>query len=396
MIFSRADLPGLHGTTRELTRGKPGAKSLPKGKFGQGDIVIIDQPDMSRATAQQLIDAHVAAVVNVAEFTTGQVPNFGPQMLLDADIILVENADPAMPDKVKNGKKGRLYEGKVFYGERSIGGGNIVDMDMAVERFDSARDTLADHMEALSGNTAEFVRTEAPLLVDGLGIPDVDVDMNDRKVLVVSPTPDLKGKINDLRYFLREYDPVIIAVAESADALMKLGLRPRVIVGDPENVDSATLRSGASVIIPAEPDGYARGLERIQDLGVGAMTFPAATDNATDLALLLADYQGASMVVHIGEPFGLDQLFSQAGEPETASIILTRQRVGTKLVDSAAVAELYRVSRSASGPLWAILGVLLAIGVIIAIAGFSGDGSFVDNLINSWNNLALSFQDLFK
>lgn len=396
MIFSRADLPGLHGTTRDLTGGKPGAKTLPKGKFGDGDIVIIDQPDLSRATAQRLIDAKVAAVVNVEEFTTGQVPNFGPQMLLDADIALVEKVDPELPGKAKNGKKGRLHEGKIFYGDRSIGGGEIVDMDQAVDRFDAARETLADHMEALSGNTAEFVRTEAPLLVDGLGIPDVDVDMDDRKVLVVSPTPELKDKLHELRYFLREYDPVIIAVAESADELMKLGLRPRVIVGDPELIDSATLRSGAVVIIPAEPDGHANGLERIQDLGVGAMTFPAATDSATDLALLLADYHGASMVVHIGEPFGLDQLFNQAGEPETASIMLTRQRVGTKLVDSAAVAELYRVSRAGSGPLWAILGVLLAIAVIIAITGFSGDGSFVDNLINSWNNLALSFQDLFK
>ena len=66
-----------------------------------------------------------------------------------------------------------------------------------MERFDEARDTLGDHMEALSGNTAEFVRSESPLLIDGLGIPDVDIDMDDRKVLVVSPDPQLHEKLKD-------------------------------------------------------------------------------------------------------------------------------------------------------------------------------------------------------
>ncbi|MBC2681492.1 thiamine pyrophosphokinase [Corynebacterium sp. 4HC-13] len=392
MIFSRSDLPGINGVTRDLT----GPKGYHKAKLHEGDIAVVDAPDMSRAFAQRLIDAKVAAVVNLQQFTTGKVPNFGPQLLLDQGTLLVENADASVGKKVKNGKKGRINEGKLYYGDRSIGGGEILDMDTASARFEEAREALGDHMEALSGNTAEFVRSEAPLLIDGLGIPDIDVDMEDRKVMVISEDPHLKSKLKELRFFLREYNPVIIAVDKVVDELIDEGHRPAVIVGDPELISSAGLRSGATVVLPAEPDGHAKGLERIQDLGVGAMTFPAASDNPTDLALLLAQYHGASMVVHLGEAMDLDHLLNEASSENTPSALMSRLRVGPKLVDSSAVAELYRVSKSGGGWIWAILGILLALAVIVFIAGFSGDDSFVQNLINSWNNLAISFQNLFK
>ncbi|MEL4152606.1 putative cytokinetic ring protein SteA [Corynebacterium bovis] len=390
MIFSRTDLPGIHGHLRDCT----GSKAF--SKLGEGDIAVVRAPDMSRGTAQKLVDARVGAVVNIARFTTGNVPNFGPHMLLDAGVVLVEDAGEDILEYVRNGKKARVYEGKVWYGERSIGGGTVLDEDTAVERFDDAREALGDHMEALAGNTAEFVRTEAPLLIDGLGIPDVAVDMDDRKVLVVAPAPDFRDRLRSLRNFIREYDPVIIAVGAAADDLMKAGYRPRVIVGDPEVIGTEALRSGATVILPAEPDGHAHGLERIQDLGVGAMTFPAASNEPTDLALLLAEYHGASMVVLLGEHMDLEHLFDEDRSRDTPSALLSRLKVGGKLVDADAVAELYRVSRSGGGWIWAVLAVLVAVVVVVLIAGFSGDGGFADNLIDSWNNFAIRMQSLFS
>lgn len=177
---------------------------------------------------------------------------------------------------------------------------------------------------------------------------------------------------------------------------MKAGYRPKVIVGDPEVIGTEALRCGATVILPAEPDGHAHGLERIQDLGVGAMTFPAASNEPTDLALLLAEYHGASMVVLLGEHMDLDHLFDEDRSRDTPSALLSRLKVGGKLVDADAVAELYRVSRSGGGWIWAVLAVLLAVVVVVLIAGFSGDGGFADNLIDSWNNFAIHMQSLFS
>lgn len=407
MIFSRTEQPGVIGTTRNVAsrvgagqaaqgRDRSVGAVLGKGKLSAGDVVIMSSPDVSRAVAQRLIDARVAAVVNTEAFTTGRVPNFGPRMLMDSGIQLVENAPADIVSKAKDGKKVRLHEGKLFYGERSIGGGHILTEDAWMGRFDEARGVLGDHMETLAGNTAEFVRSEAPLLIDGVGIPDVDVNMDDRKVLVVSPDPRLKHKLRELRYFLREYDPVIIAVDEAADVLIEGGHHPKLIVGDPERMSTAALRSGATVILPAAPDGYAPGLERIQDLGVGAMTFPAATRNSRDLALLLANYHGASMVVDLGESLDVDLLFQEANSPDMPSTLLSQLRVGPRLVSATAVAELYRVQKSGGGWLWALLGVLVALLTVLLIVGFSGDAGFVQNLIDTWNNVALSVQRQFS
>lgn len=40
--------------------------------------------------------------------------------------------------------------------------------------------------------------------------------------------------------------------------------------------------------------------------------------------------------------------------------------------------------------------MLLAVVVVVLIAGFSGDGGFADNLIDSWNNFAIHMQSLFS
>ena len=131
-------------------------------------------------------------------------------------------------------------------------------------------------------------------------------------------------------------------------------------------------------------------------LGVGAMTFPAATDSATDLALLLADYHGAQIIVNAGSPFDLDAVF--ANDPAaTPTAMLTRSKLGARLVDASAISDLYTVnSGRGTAWLWAVLGILVAAAAIVLIVGLSGSGTFSDNLIDTWNSIALTFQGWFK
>lgn len=393
-LFSRNDdLPGLHGALRDLTT--PVSKGVKK--FGAGDIAVVDAPDISRLFAQQLIDAHPVAVVNLAQFSSGMIPNFGPQMLLDAGIFLVEGVGAELRSQFKDGKKGRVTEdGTIYIGENAIGSGAVIERDRVENSFVDAQRSLVDHMEAYFGNTIELVRSEAPLFIDGLGIPDTGVDLAGRKVVVVSPGAGHRDELARLKNFIQEFEPVIIGVNEGGDTLVEVGYTPHLLVGDPATMAAETLRSGARVILPADPDGHAVGLERIQDLGVGAMTFPTAIDSATDLALLLADYHGGELIVNVGAPVDLDSVFRR--EPgATPSALLARLKAGSKLVDGNAVASLYTTASSGVVAwLWAILGILVALAVIVVIAGTSGDGSFVDNLIDTWNNIALSFQDLFR
>ena len=129
--------------------------------------------------------------------------------------------------------------------------------------------------------------------------------------------------------------------------LRKAGYRPQLIVGDPDKISAETLRCGAQVVLPADADGHAAGLERIQDLGVGAMTFPAA-GSAADLALLLCDHHGASLIVTAGHTASIEEFFDRSRQRSNPSTFLTRLKVGEKLVDAKAVATLYR-SRVSGG-----------------------------------------------
>lgn len=392
-LFSRnADLPGLTATLRDCTPEGKGFKRL-----SAGDIALVDAPDLGRALAQKLADASPAAVVNLAQFTTGSVPNFGPQILLDSGITLVEGVGSEIREQTKDGKKVRLTDdGQIFAGDRAIGSGTVVSAAQAEHSFASAQQNLVDHMEAFFGNTIQFIHSESPLLIDGLGVPETGMNFEDRKVVVLSPGVGHRAELKKLRNFIREYQPVLIGVESAADTLVEAGYKPDLIVGDPSNIGNDALRSGARVVLPAAPDGHARGLERIQDLGIGAMTFPAASESATDLALLLADYHGAQLVVSAGSSLALNDIFAGHSDA-TPSALLTRSKLGGKLVDSRAISDLYTVKSSGSASwLWALLGILVALAVIIAIAGTSGNGDFVSNLIDTWNNIALSFQGLFK
>ncbi|MFP7365844.1 putative cytokinetic ring protein SteA [Corynebacterium callunae] len=392
-LFNRnADLPGLQGAIRNCTTEGKGFKRL-----SEGDLAIIDAPDLSRAFAQRLLAARPAAVLNISRFTTGAVPNFGPQMLLDAGIILVEGFGAEILDGIKEGKKGRLTdEGQLFLGERLIASGTEVSAAAAEKSFAEAQQSLLDHMEAYFGNTIQFIHSEAPLLIDGLGIPDAGNTIEGKKVLVVSPGNNHRTKLKELRNFIREYEPVLIGVDGAADTLVELGYKPALIVGNPTGIGADALRSGAHVILPADPDGHTVGLERIQDLGIGAMTFPSSVSSATDLALLLANYHNPQMIVNVGGPVALDDVFAGHEDADPAAL-LTRAKVGTKLVDGSVIADLYNVRTSESFAwLWALLGILVAVAVIIVIAGTAGGGSFVDNLIVTWNSFALTVQGWFK
>ena len=160
----------------------------------------------------------------------------------------------------------------VYVGDRLVARGTRVTPEIAEENFRTAQTSLVDRMEAYFGNAIEFIHSEAPLLVDGVGVPDPGIDIEDRKVLIVGPCDDLPEELKKLKNFIREYDPVLIGVDRGADVLTDSGYKPDLVVGDPSEISADALRSGARVVMPADPDGHAPGLERIQDLGVGAIT----------------------------------------------------------------------------------------------------------------------------
>ncbi|GAB2637279.1 putative cytokinetic ring protein SteA [Gordonia jinhuaensis] len=362
-------LPGRTG----IARVDKNTKKL-LGRVGPGDIVVLDEVDLDRSVADKLVAADVVAVVNASPSISGRYPNLGPEVLIASGILLIDDAGPEVFRNIKDGSKIRIDDGVVYHGERKLADGDELDEGRVAEMMIEAKAGLVDHLEAFSGNTIEFIRSESPLLIDGVGVPDVDVRLANRHVVIVSDGSDHVADLKNLKPFIKEYAPVMIGVNSGADTLMKAGYRPDLIVGDPATMASATLKSGAQVVLPADTDGHAQGLERIQDLGVGAITFPAA-GSAADLAMLIADHHEASMIVTVGYAASLDDFFDRGKRESTPSTFLTRLKAGHKVVDAKAVATLYRSRVSGVAIAFLILAALAAIAVALIMSNTGSEAA---------------------
>lgn len=362
-------------------------------RVGAGDIVVLDILDLDRVTADALVAAGIAGVVNASPSISGRYPNLGPEVLVANNIALIDNVGAEVFKKVKDGAKVRLHEGSVYAGDRRLAHGvERTDEEIADLMLD-AKTGLVAHLEAFAGNTIEFIRGESPLLIDGIGIPEIDVEVHRRHVVVVADGPGAADDLKALKPFIKEYQPVLVGVGAGADLLRAGGYRPQLIVGNPDQMSAEVLKCGAQVVLPADADGHADGLERIQDLGIGAMTFPAA-GSATDLALLLVDHHGAALIVTVGQSASIEEFFDRTRVQSNPSTFLTRLKVGDKLVDAKAVATLYRNHISGGTIALLILAVLLA--VIAALWVSRADTVVIDWITTYWNQLSMWVQSWIR
>jgi uncharacterized membrane-anchored protein len=367
----------LTGLLARSSQARPGVTGIARvdrrtgdllRRIGPGDIVILDQIDLDRATAQTLIEADVRGVVNASPSISGRFPNLGPELLVGAGVVLVDGVGPEVLRAVREGSRVRLDGGVVLVGEKEVGRGVVQTVETIADLMIEAKAGLAAQLEAFSANTIEFLRRERTLILEGVGVPELTAPIHRNQVLVVAPGRDHEDDLKRLKRYIAEYRPVLVGVEGGADTLHQLGYRPNVIVGDPDRLSTDTLRSGAEVVVPAHMDGHAPGLERVQDLGVGAVTFPAS-GNSEDLALLLADTHGADLVVTVGFQATLHEFLDRGRSGSNPSTFLTRLKLGSKVVDGKAVATLHRSRVSVGAVVLLVAAALLAVAVGLAVSG---------------------------
>ncbi|MFE1594081.1 putative cytokinetic ring protein SteA [Nocardia sp. NPDC058705] len=361
-------------------------------RVGPGDVAVLDATDLDRHTADRLVEAGVLAVINTSPSISGRYPNLGPEVLVANGIVLMDTVSSDAFGKIKDGAKVRI-DGGIVYADKLtkkepevLVEGIEFDEATIADRMIEARNGLADHLDAFAGNTTEFVRTESALLIDGVGVPDIELDLRDRHVVVIADGSGHLEELQRLKPFIKEYAPILIGVGSGADTLRKLKYTPDLIVGDPDEISTETLKSGAEMILPADTDGHANGLERIQDLGIGATTFPSS-GSPTDLALMLADHHGASLIVLAGAHASLEDFFDRGRRDSNPATFLTRLKVGSKLVDANAVSTLYRHRSVGAAVALVVLAALVAI-VVVILASRNGS-EVLDWAIEYWNSFVL-------
>ncbi|RKS77851.1 putative membrane-anchored protein [Motilibacter peucedani] len=378
--------PGLTAPCRVDRR----TKNLTK-RIKPGEIAVIDHLDLDRVSAEALVAKRVGAVVNASPSSSGRYPNLGPDIVLAAGIPLVDACGPdvmAIPD----GSTVRLDEGALVVDGRVVAKGSVQTPQTVAATMEQARAGLAEQLEAFAGNTMDYLRRERELLLDGVGVPEVRTVLEGRHVLLVVRGYHYKDDLKALRPYIREYRPVLIGVDGGADALLESGYLPDMVVGDMDSVSDRALASGAELVVHAYRDGRAPGLERLEALGLPAVVFPA-TGTSEDVAMLLADDKGASLIVAVGTHATLVE-FLDKGRSGMASTFLTRLRVGGKLVDAKGVSRLYRSRISTLQVALLVAAGLLALAV--AMSATAAGQVFFIYLQDRWADLWFRLGGLFS
>jgi uncharacterized membrane-anchored protein len=372
-------LPGVTGTVRLDRR----TSSLLR-RLRPGDIAVVDHLDLDRATAEAMVDCGVVAVVNASSFISGRYPNLGPELLARSGVLMVDEVGTDVFTRLRDGSTVRLHEGEVYAGDESVASGHELGAEEIGTLMEDARSGLSTQLQSFTHNTTEFLRREQELLLHGRGVPQTRTVIERRPVVVVVRGYDYREDLRGLKRFIREQRPVLVGVDSGADALIAAGHRPDIVVvgedglaqggqaGDRgATVSDKALRTSREVVLHADRSGRALGGDRLDRLGVRHQTL-SASGTSEDVALLLADVRGASLIIAVGTHATLDE-FLDRQRSGLASTFLTRLRVGPKLVDAKGIPQLY----AGRVRLWHLALVLLAgflaLGVAIAATPVGDD-----------------------
>jgi uncharacterized membrane-anchored protein len=333
-----------------------------------GDVAVINHEDLDRVAAETLVDAAPVAVVNAAASISGRYPNLGPLLLCQAGIPLVDDVGPDVMDAVHEGAAITVDGDRVLVGGDVVATGTRQTTATVDAAIDDARANMGPELERFVENTVEYVRQEIELLTGSIELPDTQVDMSGRHVLIVVRGIDYREDLSLLQQsgYLRGEQPVLIGVDGGADALLEVGVVPDLIIGDFDSVSERALRCGAQLIVHGYVDGRAPGAKRLDDMGLPYTVFSAA-GTSEDIAMLLAYEQEAELMVAVGTHNSMVE-FLDKGRAGMASTFLVRMKVGDRLVDAKGVSRLYQQSVRTRDLLWMILAAVFTLAVALMLS----------------------------
>ncbi len=337
------------GPIRPGKRTKRLVKSL-----GRGDIALVDHRDIDRVSGEELVRRGVRCVINVAPSSTGEYPNIGPRLLVEAGVHLVDVVGASLFEEVKDGTMVTVRGGEVSLDGKVLARGVVQDSTLVEQHYEEAKRQVGVALERFAENTLHHIRSESELLSGTIDLPKFDNVFRDRNVLVVVRGVDHQKDLRALRTYIRDERPLLIGVDGGADAIVDEGPNPDMIVGDMDSADDAVLACGAELVVHAYADGRAPGRDRLDRLGLAYKTVSTA-GTSEDIAMLIAAEEGARLIVTVGAHFNLVE-FLDKNRKGMASTFLTRVRIGEILIDAKGLNKLYRPRPGRR----TILGVALA------------------------------------
>jgi uncharacterized membrane-anchored protein len=333
-IGPRAPAPPIAGAVRLGRRTKNLVKHLKAG-----EIAVIDHADLDRIAAEDLAAVRPAAVVNVAQSSTGRYPNPGPLVLARAGVPLIDAPAAPLFEELEDGDEVSIRGGELRCNGTVLASGHLIDLEAATSQIERQRDRIDTALTEFAQNTIEHAAEEVELLTGKIEFPPVRTRFRGRHALIVVRGTTYRRDLQALRAYIEDTRPVLVGVDGGADAIREAGLSPDMILGDMDSATDETLAGGAELVVHAYPDGRAPGRERLEGLGLDYVAVPAV-GTSQDVAMLLAYENGAELIVSVGAQFNLTE-FLDKNRAGMSSTFLTRLRIGENLVDAKGVSRLY-------------------------------------------------------
>lgn len=322
----------------------------------EGDFLLIEDNDLTQADAELLIESGVQLVINAALSVTGRVRSRGPQTLIDAGIVLLDDCGSdvwALKDGDSITVKGTdiLREGKrVAQGHRYD---SLKDLPSDIPDADQA---LSDQLQAFEASTSTFLEYEGASVLRGEGYPELATQVSGRQVLLVCDSPRASQQLRDLGQWIRDTQPLVVAVEGGALRAKRAHLKPAIIVGDMTEVPDKIIRSGAEIVVPRAHEGD-QGRDRLNRMGIDYHQIDLSA-SAQDVAISLLSFMDPAAIVVAGDARELEDYLELPRSVVTPAFLI-RLRAGDLLIPAHAVSATYR-SRIRGGWLFLLACVLFA------------------------------------
>ena len=355
--FSGSDATSIEGRVwiaRDLHQKVP--------QLDNGDFLLIEDNDLTQADAELLIESGARVVINAQLSVTGRVRSRGPQALLDAGIVLIDDCGPDVW-ALKDGDTVRIVGSEIQCKEKRIAQGTRYDSRSPLEdELPDADQTLSDQLQAFEASTAAFLENEGAAVLHGEGYPKLSTKIAGQQVLLVCDSPRSSQQLKDLRQWIRDTQPIVVAVEGGALRARRAHLKPAIIVGDMTEVPDRILRSGAEIVVPRANDGD-QGRDRLNRMGIDYHQVDLSAA-AVDVAISVLSFMDPAAIVVAGDARELEDYLELSRSVVTPAFLI-RLRAGDLLIPARAVSATYR-SRIRGGSLF-LLSCVLLISMVVAL-----------------------------
>ncbi|MFW5981610.1 MAG: putative cytokinetic ring protein SteA [Halanaerobiaceae bacterium] len=304
----------------------------------KNEIAIISHKDLDYLASKSLIEKKVKAVVNISSSMSGKYPNKGPLLLLEAGIPLIDVDIGELFSQIKDGDKIEIDDSYIYKEMNIIASIHQVTHAEINGKLKEAEKNLQKELINFIDNTLLYARKEKKLIIN-LEAPDIGIDFTGKHVLIVVRGSNYKDDLQAIDSYVREMNPIIIAVDGGADACLEFGYCPDIIVGDMDSVSDKALYMCKKLIIHAYPNGFAPGLNRVKKLALDYILYPAP-GTSEDIAMIIAYEKGAELIAAVGTHSNMIDFFDK-GRSGMASTFLVRLKLGHKLIDAKGISKLY-------------------------------------------------------